>query len=76
MPESVEAHNGAVGYQLANDAKSPHNDDYPDPHKIKPDPDRDPGRITVKSRVRIRVKVKSWVKIRMKVMWICNTPSP
>jgi hypothetical protein len=39
MPESVEAHNGAVGYQLANDAKSPHFDDDPDPHKIKPDPD-------------------------------------
>jgi hypothetical protein len=54
--------------------KSPHFDEDSDPHKIKPDPDWDPGPHDFKkSRIWSHVKVKTWIKIRMKVMWICNT---
>jgi hypothetical protein len=62
-----------VEYLLANMEKSPHFDEDPDPHKMKPNPDR--ACITVKSPIRIRVKVKTWIKIRMKVMWTCNISS-
>jgi hypothetical protein len=45
-------------YLLANTAKSPYFDEDPNLHKIKLDPDREPGPHNKKIRIRLKKRMK------------------